>query len=546
MSPPRTAPSAYAVAGRASGFAADYLRGDPRATRFLPRHPSRSEDFAASAKELEGRVPAGQLWARAEEMGARLGAPTASLENARRLAKGEALCVTTGQQPGLLLGPLYTLYKAMTAVRLAAAHTTERGRPVVPVFWIAGDDSDFAEVASTLVPGQGDRLERRALAGGTLPAGGMVGNLATSETADIVRDLAAIYNATEHGRALLKSLERACERARDHGEIAAALLLEWLGPAGLVVVDGRWPELRVGARALFERWLDLRSPIEDAVLVRGRELEEAGYRAPLTEASIRTGLFDASSGLRLPFEGSADDLRARIREAPESLSPNVVLRSAVQDALLPNLATIAGPSEIAYHAQLIPVYERLELSPPVLVPRFEATLVPSAVVELAARRGAPLEDFVFDFDGAMKATAARAIPPDVAAATDALAEATSGGMTRLRDAARAFDPKLGESLAESERRLAETVQRARERIIDAAREAERRRDPALRHAKDYLAPFRLPQERALSAIVLPLSGGAGVFSRLGEVVDCHWAAVKDLHPAHFLLERESLADPEAR
>jgi uncharacterized protein YllA (UPF0747 family) len=285
----------------------------------------------------------------------------------------------------------------------------------------------------------------------------------------------------------------------------------------------------------LERWLEKRSEVEDAVISAGVELEHAGYRAQLSEASVRSGLFDIRLGRRLPFAGKAGELRARVRDKPETLSPNVVLRPLIQDYLLPNAATIAGPTEIAYHAQLAPAYAHLDLSMPVLVPRFEATLVPAGVFELAARRGAPAWDFVFDFDGAMRATSLRSVPESLGDAVSDLERAIEAQGEKVREAASAMDPKLEGFARETQRRLGETLERFRGRMAEAARDVERARDPKIRNYREFLKPYDRPQERVLSALTLFLTL-EDPLQRILETAGLHWKAVRDRTLFHWLIE----------
>ncbi len=439
------------------------------------------------------------------------------------------------------MGPLYAMYKAMTAIRLAAFLAARWSRPVVPVFWVAGDDSDFAEIASAYVPREDRSIEKCSLAGGSLPAGGMVGDLSAQETLGALAADRERWAATPSGAELVRALERAGTRGRDLGEIAAALLYEWLGASGLVVIDGRWEELRRGAKDVFARFAEDRAQVEAAVSGAGEALQAAGYTPRLSDVQTRGGLFTIDAGRRLPFEGDDAALAARAREHPESLSPSVVLRPIVQDHLLPNVATVAGPSEIAYHAQIAPAYRLLGAEPAVLVPRFEATLVPSGVATLAERRALAVDELVRDFDGAMRKSAWRAVPSEVGERVVALERALEREGALLDGASREFSPRLEGAFEQTRKRIAEGIARFREKVEDAARDAERRRDPHLRHYREFLAPFGQPQERVLSSVTLVLEGGPAVAERFFGLVDRHLEGVLAQDPAHWLVELESLS-----
>ena len=139
-------PGIVATSPEASAFASDWAEASPRATTFLPRHPARTSAWTERVEELAARPPCRELLERARADASRLGADARALASVDALLRGDALCVTTGQQPGLFLGPLLTLYKAWTAVTLAQDVERRTGKRTVPLFWHAADDSDFADL----------------------------------------------------------------------------------------------------------------------------------------------------------------------------------------------------------------------------------------------------------------------------------------------------------------------------------------------------------------------------------------------------------------
>ncbi|MEZ5064793.1 MAG: bacillithiol biosynthesis cysteine-adding enzyme BshC [bacterium] len=527
--------NARAVAAEGTGFAAAWSRREPAALEFLPRHPAADDVWERRFEETARTPPARDVFLRAARDGERLGADGLSRENAEALAAGRARCVTTGQQPALLLGPLYTVYKAMSAVALARRAAEKSGEPVVPVFWNAADDSDFAEAASTVFPDADLKLARHTLDGGDLPAGGMVGHLGLAGTKRVVDELRAELERRPHGDVVLAHLARGLERARDHGELATALLYDLLRGTGLVIVDARWPELRRAASPLFVRYAARRAEVGDAVAAAGRRLEAAGWSAPVPDATSAAALFEIVEGRRVPFSADDGELARRADHAPETLSPNVVLRPIVQDTLFPNVATIGGPGEIAYHAQIAPAYDALDARMPILFPRFAATLVPDGVTDLAERRGAPLIDFVRDFDRALRDTADAAIPAELRRALDDWNATFGDGLDAVRSRATAFDPKLDDAVQDVAKRTRDALDRLRERVAKAARQAESRRDPRVSSYREFLRPRGVPQERVVNALTLFLESPEHPLSMLEDALREHLVSARAGEPLHWLL-----------
>lgn len=531
------------VASDASGFHGDYVRGQEAAMRFLPRHPSRETDWEERIAEVAERPASAAVWAHAGREAQRLGADPESVKNAAALEQGGVLCVTTGQQPGLFLGPLYTIYKAMTAVALARRVQEKSGIATVPVFWNAADDSDFGEVGTAVLAGHDLRLARMTLSGAELPAGGMVGHLSGDGTRAALQEAADVLRDRPSEQAIREHLQRALDRAADHGELTTALLYDLLQGTGVVIVDGRWPELRRAAVPLFGRYAEQRAAVADAVRAAGAELESAGYRSRISEASAEHALFELREQVRHPFPGDDRELARRVTEAPESLSPNVVLRPLVQDSVFPSVATVGGPGEISYHAQLAPVYRQLDVTMPILFPRFEATLVPPGLYSLAERRQAPLEDFVRDFDGTMKATAESALPSSLRRALAELQEQMKAALADAHREASAFEPKLGAAVDEVERRSGDAIRKLLEKVAKSARALEAARDPAIAAYRDFLRPRGVPQERVLSALALFLESTSHPLDCLGDALTEHLESTRDLRPQHWLLPLHGCTEP---
>jgi bacillithiol biosynthesis cysteine-adding enzyme BshC len=315
--------------------------------------------------------------------------------NIERLRDPDAVAVLTGQQPALFGGPLYNLYKAATAVRLARRLQATSGRPHIPVFWIANDDHALDAV---------DRVHGVAADGTVVPITWEHGRTRSTEPLSLVRLDRGVEAALDvlsqvspsPGVALAATTFRAGERLSDcFGRFLAAAFAE----DGLVVVDPSDVRLRELGMPRLAAELDHPAPSATAARTPTEWLEAQGYPAQVALRDDRLGLFHGQTarfrlraserGCQMAFgselvEWSA--ARATFAAAPREFSPNVLLRPIYQDALFPTAAYVGGPGEISYFAQLAPVYARFGLPMPVIYPRKSVTLLNTrAEGELAAR-----------------------------------------------------------------------------------------------------------------------------------------------------------------
>ena len=521
-------PLRHAALGASALFRA-YARGDEAALRFYPRSPHDPADRLEAARAAaEAATARGSRDAVADvllEQNRAWGASEAVLERVEALRDPASVAVVTGQQLGLFAGPLYTVYKALTAVRLAGRLEAETGRRAVPVFWLADEDHDFAEIR-TAAFADGEAVRTCGYDDGREPDAdrGPVGRIVL-ERGPTERALAGLEAALPAGPGRLEALRLAREAyvpgrtMRD----AFAMLLRALVPE-VVLMSADDARLKRLAAPVFvheiETWPETLRGLED----RSAALVEAGFHAQITPSPV--GLFVMGEGHRTPLdpvEGggfvlrgttdvlSAEDLRARLEADPASISPNVVLRPAVQDTLLPTAAYVAGPGEAAYFAQLGPVYEALGVPMPVIEPRLSLTLVEPGVAKVLERYGLGVPDLGGDpgatraalwrrfaleaSDGRLEARFDAALR-DALGAVDALlpaVEAVDAGMTTAVGAAHAKVEKAIRTLA------AKTV-RAEKQNHDVVRSR-------IARAQAALWPGGALQERAL--------GPLGVVARHG-------------------------------
>ena len=430
----------------------------------------------------------------------RLGAAPASLANLERLARGEAVATVAGQQPAPLGGPLYSLHKIAGAVGLAAAVRARTGAACVPLYWMHGEDSDFAEIRGVSVFDAA--LTREALAAWA----GLPG----------AADAEAAW-------------ARAAAHARDLGEATSALVLALFAGEGVVVVDPRLPAFRAAARPILERYLADAGALHAAARRAGDRLEALAGRRPLADAALESFVFALDDGRRRKVTPAAAG-------AARALSPSVALRPAVQDGVFPTVAMACGPGEIAYLMQLREVFEGVGVRAAAPAPRFSATWLPAAALELVDAAGGEPWSVVSAADAAIAAVAARRVPAELAAALARARGAALEALARFAEGARGFDAGLPQLVESAQGKVDYQFARLHEGLLAKARARLDREHPAWRRLRYVLLPGDKLQERRLASLEPVARRGAGVVAELCELAGEHAARAAAGEASHLLLE----------
>jgi uncharacterized protein YllA (UPF0747 family) len=461
----------------------------------------------------------------------RLGASPASLDSLDRLARGEAVCAISGQQPAPLGGPLFGLHKVASTVGLSRRVVARVGAPCVPVFWNHVEDSDFAEIRAVTVADRSLRLHELELPAGAHAEGGLVGAVPPAPLRTLVEAAIELWDGLPGAPDVAARLRGALARARDLGEAHAALLLDLFGDAGLVVVDPRLPEFRRVARPVLERYLRRSEPLARAVRQAGERLEGVLGRRPLSDAALESFVFRIAGDRRHKITPA----EAR-RLGEEELSPSVALRPVVQDAVLPTVAMACGPGELAYLAQLREVYEGLEVVPACPVPRLGATWLPPAAIELLEAAGAEPWWLVAATDQVLRRHAEARLPADL---RDALAALRAELGERLGEFARKstrLDPSLPQLVESARVKIDYQLARLAEGLLGKARHRMERDHPEWLRLRYYLSPGDRLQERRLASLEPAAYRGARVAAETGDLAEAHAEELERGEHSHVLLE----------
>ena len=390
----------------------DAYRNDfARVAEFFQYNPKNPDSFKERYDYLRGKsFPRPEVVEALTEYNASLGAGEKTMENLQRLRAVETVAVITGQQAGVLTGPLYTIYKALTVVQLAA-HLTLNGMPAVPVFWIASEDHDFLEISSVTFLNREHVEVTVTVEGehGRQPAGRLH---LQAEVGHFLDEFAALTPDTDFKPAILEKI-RSCAAHADSIAHWFALIMAWLlEETGLIFLDALDPGLRKLGKKFFIEVLEKNDEISACLGRTEKRLAEAGFPIQVQKNPGQVHLFLLKEDGRYPLEKaaagytlrgheeiySAGFLRELIEREPENISTNVVTRPLLQDLLLPNIAYVGGPGETAYYAQYREIYGLFALEMPIIYPRASLTLVEKTIAKALDKYAATPAEIFADFD----------------------------------------------------------------------------------------------------------------------------------------------------
>ena len=451
----------------------------------------------------------------------------AARANIERLRTGAA-AVVTGQQVGLFGGPLLTLLKAATAIRKAQDATRASGREHVPVFWLASEDHDVAEVDHLYLPGktQVERVEADvAVHGLAVPAGSLRTGPHVDAALSSVEELLAFAPICDLLRNAYSDHDRyTATMASGFGRLISQVFAE----QGLVVMDASTRGFHALGRETLRAAIERAEDLEQALLERSAELEGAGYHAQVKVAAEMSLLFLVSPAgqgiserraLRRTADGnwkagprsfSTADLLEILESEPERLSPNALLRPVFQDAILPSAAYVGGPAEIAYFAQSAVVYEKILGRVTAVLPRLSATLVEPAV-------GKVLGQHEVHFPQLLEAKTAeelsvrlgaRSMPIEAKRRLSAAGSALDEEMTALLEYMNAMSPELGRAAGVSASKMRYQMNRLRR----MAARFQLEREASLRKHANAVMLSLFPDEHLQERLL----GGVWFLARLGE------------------------------
>jgi len=494
----------------------DYLKDPVALRKYYPSAVRYHHELAQRVPEVLSAYPAhrNKVCDALAAMNQRWGAGDATLKNIDLLRESDCIAVVSGQQAGLFTGPLYTVYKALAAVKLAGC-LQQRETKAVPVFWIAAEDHDFAEVAKAEVIARDCQLKSVSVSANLHREGQPVGHVVLDNSIDAVVDqLFELLPNSEFADDMKKLVKNAWQPGRGFVESFATMMTSLLGRYGLIFLNPLDPELKKIAAPLYSEAARRAPEIASAIEERSKELERDGYHAQVlaTANSFPLFLHDDDGGRHavqrvdngkykakdIKQEYTAEELATLALENPQKFSPNVTLRAVVQDYLLPTLTYYGGAAEIAYFAQTAEVYRVLQRPATPILPRSSLTMIERHAGRVLERYDLSLKDLFEGLEPVIKRVVEEHLGADTAKLFSKAEQNVNNELDRLRQELATIDPTLAGALDTGRKKINYQLDGLRTRFIRAQMSRDEAAHRQLQRVFDQLYPDKDLQERHIN------------------------------------------------
>ena len=479
----------FSHTGAFSQFFLDYISRQPALEPFYHRFPS-PESFGDQLSEKSAHFTADRRRILHDSLRAQYGAlsiSAATEHNLASLLSAHTFTVTTGHQLNLFTGPLYFIYKIATVIntcrRLAALHP---GKQFVPVYWMASEDHDFEEIRSF-------NLGNRSYTWQTEQQGA-VGRFTLKDLQPLLKEIPGDLTPFKEAYSTCTTLAEAVRH------YVNALF----GDEGIVVIDGDDARLKSTFSTVMEADI-LNGTTRSLVEETNNRLSTLGYTPQVFVRDVNFFWLGDGSRERIENHGekwtvlnggptlSADELRAVIRETPERLSPNVILRPLYQETILPNLAYVGGPAENVYWLQLKSVFSHFKVPFPMLMPRNFVMMMDGPMTRLFEKTGISLEELFLPKNDLLNLVTRRYSVHELSLATEKVA--STSAFSRIREQAGAIDPTLIKMVEAEQHRRLKGLEIIEKKMLRAERRRQSDRLRQVETLKDNLFPGGGLQER---------------------------------------------------
>ncbi|MDX2031838.1 MAG: bacillithiol biosynthesis cysteine-adding enzyme BshC [Blastocatellia bacterium] len=519
---------------RTSRLFNDYLYNFDRVSRFYDEGRDLTSLVARAEKVAAQHFSRDAVAEVLTDQNRSAGAGAETFANIERLRQPDSVVVITGQQAGLFTGPLYTIFKALTAIKLAE-ELRGRGVNAVPMFWIAAEDHDFEEVNHTRLVNREGQLTTITYTACSPKEGKPVGDVKLAEgIQENIDQLIAALPESEFAPKLREDLRESYAAGTGFADAFARMMMKFFGKYGVVLINPLDDRLKHISGELYVGAMSQAPAFASKLVDESAALVEAGYHAQVYTSPEAVPLFMLDEGRRTAMvrreDGrfylknseksfASDELLSTVARCPNCFSPNVTLRPIVQDFLLPTVAYIGGPAEIAYFAQLRPNYALLGRVEPVVLPRASFTLIEKRHAKTMAKYGIEFSELFEGPEGVLKRVVERSLDQTTATVFDETERVFNDQLDKLRDSLVSVDATLADALKGGREKILYQLHNLRTRFIHNRTKRDETMAQQIERLFAALYPNKNLQERELNVAYFLARYGDEVIDRVYQEID---------------------------
>lgn len=503
---------------------ADFYNGDYRHHKtFLERTD------VIKSREL----PMGQLVPILKEQNQRFGCGAQTLEKIDLLLERRACAVVTGQQTGLFGGPLFTIYKALTTIKLTGRLNRICEGCFVSIFWLASDDHDFREVNHTNIINKSNETIKICYEGHPDDSKIPVSEIKLkSEIVESLQQLSDETLSSDFKEEILKQVSDSYNSEAIFSQAFGSWLMTLFRSFGLILIDASDARIkRLGAN-IFQKEIVEDSPSTKKALRASNRLRDENYhtQVQLKEGFLNLFYVDGNrnsietrnssflvKGTNLSF--TKEELLSQLESQPQRFSPNVLLRPLYQDALLPTIAYVAGRAEIAYYAQMKGIYESFDIPMPIIYPRKSLTLLESKIDKVLDNYDLEVPDFWGDVEILINQIAKAQLPESLEKRIENASLYLNKNLQELEEVVTEFEPTLKKTVGNIKGRILNQMEGLEKKILQAYKKRNEIIRQQIHKAENNLYPNNNLQERELNILPYLFKYGFGFIEKLYEAID---------------------------
>lgn len=517
-----------------SGDLSDYFRHN-----FIDSESPKKVAFEINSKNIDRHV----LFRVVLGGNKKLGASAKILHNIELLKQPETLCVFSSQQTAIFGGPMYTIYKALTAAKLAEKFQETLKCPVVPCFWMATDDHDFEEVRWASFLQRSGELTTTSYNPSNDPSGIPVAEITFDENVkELVESVESSLIDTEFKRALVESVKEFYSPGRKLSEAFARLFNYFLGDRGIILVDPNFPGMKDFFIGVFTREILYHTKTQQLFEQRTGQLLKNGYHAQVHKTGENLNLFYHDRGRRNLViygdsycpDGSSDkflpeELLKIAEKSPQRFSTNVLLRPLAQCAAFPTLCQVVGPSELAYFAQIEPLFEFFEVPFPVVYPRSGMTIVEPQIKRILNKYKLNLPELKSELEGTIGRVVEKLFPSETAEAVMSLQDHFNGDLEKYAGMLQKTDLEGYQLIINFKKHIDYKLKQLQKKLKTTNKKRHKELASQIRRTYAFLFPANKLQERVISPVYYANKFGPESFHKIFEALEVD-------KPGHIALE----------